>query len=90
MFLHQIMNQSWEQANRGGSLGLAHVAKNDASEAVLVYSELSGYRLYQALGNLYATPRVGLVFPNVDNGDFLYLTTTTKIVFGKDTAAVFP
>ena len=84
------MNQSWEQASRGGSLGFVHVANNDASKAVLVYSKLSGYRLYQALGNLYATPRAGSVFPHVDNGDFLYLTTTTEIVFGKDTAAVFP
>ena len=49
------MNRSWEQANRGGSPGFVHVAKNDASEAVLVYFELSGYRLYHALGNLYTT-----------------------------------
>lgn len=84
------MNRSWEQANHSKSPRFIHVAKNNASETVLVYSELSGYRLYQALGNLYATPRAGLVFPNFDSGDFRYLTTSTEIVFGKDTAAVFP
>ena len=56
----------------------------------MVYSELSGYRFYQTLGNLYATPRAGMVFPNFDSGDVLYLTTTTEILFGKDTAAVSP
>ena len=76
--------------HRGGSPGFVRVAKNDASETILVYPELSGNRLYQTLGNLYTTPRAGLVFPDFDSGDALYLTTTTEIVIGRDAAAVLP
>ncbi len=76
--------------HRGGPPGFVRVAKNDASGTVLVYPELSGNRLYQTLGNLYTTPRAGLVFPDFDSGDALYLTTTTEIVIGKDAAAVLP
>ena len=75
---------------RGGSPGFVRVVKNDASETILVYPELSGNRLYQTLGNLYTTPRAGLVFPNFDSGDALYLTATTEIVLGKDAAAILP
>lgn len=66
------------------------VAKNDASGVILVYPELSGNRLYQTLGNLYTTPRAGLIFPDFDNGDVLYLTSTTEILIGKDAAAILP
>lgn len=76
--------------HRGGAPGFVRVAKNDASGTVLVYPELSGNRLYQTLGNLYTTPRAGLVFPDFDRGDALYLTTTTEIVLGKDAAAILP
>ena len=76
--------------HRGGSPGFVRVVKNDASETILVYPELSGNRLYQTLGNLYTTPRAGLVFPDFDSGDALYLTATTEIVFGKDAAAILP
>lgn len=66
------------------------MAKNDASGVVLVYPELSGNSLYQTPGNLYTTPRAGLIFPDFDSGDALYLTTTTEILLGKDAAAVLP
>ena len=76
--------------HRGGPPGFVRVAKNDASETILVYPEFSGNRLYQSLGNLYTTPKAGLIFPDFDTGDALYLTTTTEIVLGKDAAAVLP
>ena len=76
--------------HRGGSPGFVRVAQNDASGTVLVYPELSGNRLYQTLGNLYTTPRAGVVFPDFDSGDALYLTTTTEIIVGKDAAAILP
>ena len=76
--------------HRGGSPGFVRVTKNEPSETTLVYPELSGNKLYQTLKNLYTTPRAGLVFPDFDNGDALYLTTTTEIMIGKDAAAVLP
>ena len=76
--------------HRGGSPGFVRVAKNDESGVTLVYPELSGNRLYQTLGNLYTTPKAGLIFPDFDSADALYLTGTTEILFGKDAAAVLP
>lgn len=76
--------------HRGGPPGFVRVGKNDASGTVLVYPELSGNRLYQTLGNLYTTPRAGVIFPDFDSGDALYLTASTEILLGKDAAAVLP
>ena len=85
---HEELNMGTN--HRGGSPGFVRVAKNDASETVLVFPEFSGNRLYQTLGNLYTTPKAGLVIPDFDSGDALYLTATTEIVTGKDAAAVLP
>lgn len=75
---------------RGGSPGFVRVLTNDASGTVLVYPEFSGNRLYQTLGNLKTNPRAGLVFPDLDNGDVLYVTCTTEIIIGKAAAAFLP
>ena len=76
--------------HRGGPPGFVRVAKNNESEVVLVYPELSGNRLYQTLGNLYSTPKAGVIVPDFDSADALYLTSTTEILVGKDAAAVLP
>lgn len=76
--------------HRGGSPGFVRVAKNDTSGTLLVFPEYSGNRLYQTLGNLYTSPRAGLVFPDFDSGDALYLTTSTEVILGKDASAVLP
>lgn len=75
--------------HRGGPPGFVRVARNDTS-TVLVYPEFSGNRLYQTLGNLYTTPRAGLIFPDFDSGDALYVTTTTEILLGKEAATLLP
>lgn len=76
--------------HRGGPPGLVRVAKNEASGTVLVYPELSGNRLYQTIGNLYTNPRAGLVFPDFDTGDVLYVTGNTEIIIGQEAAALLP
>lgn len=75
---------------RGGSPGFVRIMNNDAYGTTLVYPEYSGNRLYQTLGNLQTTPKAGLVFPNFDNGDVLYLTGTTEIVIGEEAATLLP
>ena len=75
---------------RGGPPGFVRVITNDSSETVLVYPEYSGNRLYQTLGNLYTTPEAGLVFPDFETGDVLYITGTTEIMFGKGAAEILP
>ncbi len=76
--------------HRGGPPGFVRVSRNDAGGTVLVYPELSGNRLYQTLGNLCINPKAGLVFPDFDTGDILYVTGITEIVLDKDAAAILP
>ena len=92
MFFITASNQgsSMSTNHRGGPPGFVRVARNDECGAVLVYPELSGNRLYQTLGNLYTTPKAGMIFPDFDSGDALYITGTTEILFGKNAAAVLP
>lgn len=83
--------------HRGGSPGFVRVVQNSSSdrhdgggETVLVYPEYSGNRLYQTLGNLVLTSRAGLVFPDFDTGDALFVTGTTEILVGSEAAALLP
>ncbi|KAL8970566.1 MAG: hypothetical protein Q9183_001457 [Haloplaca sp. 2 TL-2023] len=75
---------------RGGPRGFIRVFQNDDSGTILVYPEYSGNRLYQTLGNLSVTPKAGIVVPDLDNGDVLYMTATTEILIGKDAATLLP
>lgn len=76
--------------HRGGPPGFVRVLSNEASGAVLVYPEYSGNRLYQTLGNLRTTPKAGLVFPDFDTGNVLYVTGNAEILVGKDAASILP
>lgn len=76
--------------HRGGAPGFVRVVRNDASGAVLAYPEYSGNRLYQTLGNLQTNPRTGLVFPDFETGDVLYVTGTTEVLVGKQAAVLLP
>jgi NAD(P)H-flavin reductase len=76
--------------HRGGPPGFVRVISNDANQCSLVYPEYSGNRLYQTLGNLMTTPRAGLVFPDFDTGDVLYITGTAEILVGEDANELLP
>jgi NAD(P)H-flavin reductase len=74
--------------HRGGPAGFVRILSNDENGLTIVYPEYSGNRLYQTLGNLRKTPQAGLVFPDFDTGDVLYVTGTTDILTGKDASAL--
>lgn len=76
--------------HRGGPPGFVRVVHNDASITSILFPEYSGNRLYQTLGNLHACPRAGLVVPDFDNQNVLYMTGTTEIIVGKAAAALLP
>jgi len=63
---------------------------NTATHHELIWPEYSGNRLYQTLGNLFTTPKAGLVIPDLATGDALYVTGTTTLHFGADAAALIP
>ncbi len=76
--------------NRGGPPGFVRVCSNDDSGAEIIWPEYSGNKLYATLGNLQSTPRAGLVFPDFETGDVLYLTGRTQVLFGSEAADILP
>lgn len=74
--------------HRGGPPGFVRVLSNNENSCILTYPEYSGNRLYQTLGNLKTTPLAGLVFPDFDTGDVLYVTGQTEILVGKEANAL--
>jgi hypothetical protein len=92
---------SMDVNHRGGAPGFLRLFRNrepnvdsEGGEAdggvALVYPEFSGNRLYQTLGNLQEDPVAGLVVPNFETGDVLYLTGRTTILVAERAAAYMP
>ena len=69
---------------RGGPQGFIRVLQPDDEDepSTIVWPEYSGNNLYQTLGNLESTPQAGLVIPNFETGDVLYVTGTTETLVG--------
>lgn len=75
---------------RGGPPGFVRVQCNDDSGTVLVWPEYSGNNLYQTLGNLQTSPKAGLVFPDFQTGNVLYVTGDTEVLIDKEASSVLP
>jgi ferredoxin-NADP reductase len=73
---------------RGGPPGFVRVQSNNDSGTVLVWPEYSGNNLYQTLGNLQSSPKAGLVFPDFETGDVLYVTGDTEVLIGKKASTI--
>ena len=73
---------------RGGPPGFVRVEKNDEASTVLVWPEYSGNNLYQTLGNLQVSHRAGLVFPDFETGDVLYVTGDAEVLIGEAAATI--
>jgi hypothetical protein len=76
--------------HRGGPPGFVRLFRNIADTVTLVYPEYSGNRLYQTLGNLQEDPVAGLVIPDFETGNVLYLTGRTTTLIGDKAAAYLP
>lgn len=83
-------NGNMDVNHRGGPPGFMRLFRNEASEVTLIYPEYSGNRLYQTLGNLQEDPVAGIVVPDFETGDVLYLTGRTTTLFGDKAAAYLP
>jgi ferredoxin-NADP reductase len=83
-------NNDMDTNHRGGPPGFVRIISNEETGAEIIYPEYSGNRLYQTLGNLMITPLAGMVFPDYDTGDVLYLTGVTTVLIGKDAADLLP
>lgn len=83
-------NGSMDVNHRGGPPGFMRLYRNEPGSVTLVYPEYSGNRLYQTLGNLQKDPLAGLVVPDFETGDVLYLTGGTTTLIGDKAAAYLP
>lgn len=84
MHAHEDMDLN----HRGGPPGFVRIESNEDAGAVLVWPEYSGNNLYQTLGNLQTDPKAGLVVPNCETGDVLYLTGETEVIVGKEASKI--
>ncbi|KAK3316091.1 hypothetical protein B0H66DRAFT_277377 [Apodospora peruviana] len=89
-FLSTTNGETMDTNHRGGEAGFVRVLSNDAEEVVLVYPEYSGNQLYQSLGNLQVRPLIGVVVPDYETSDVLYLTGETELLVGGKAAEMMP
>ena len=85
MFLSTTSSDSMDTNHRGPP-GFVRVM----SPSKIIYPEYSGNRLYQSLGNLKMSPRIGISFPDFDTGDILYITDIAEILDGATAASTLP
>ncbi|KAK1975013.1 oxidoreductase FAD-binding domain-containing protein [Colletotrichum cereale] len=90
LFLTSEHGGSMDTNHRGGSRGFVRVARNDEGGVDIIYPEFSGNRLFQTLGNLKLNPLVGVVIPDFETSDVLYLTGSASILIGQDAAGYLP
>ncbi|KIX03952.1 uncharacterized protein Z518_07505 [Rhinocladiella mackenziei CBS 650.93] len=76
--------------HRGGPPGFVRVEQPSHIDegSAIVWPEYSGNNLYQTLGNLETTPHAGLVIPDFDTGDVLYVSGDTETLVGAAASSV--
>lgn len=98
-FLSSTDGKTMDTNHRGGPSGFLRIADEGGqppraveqqSALTLVYPEFSGNKLYQTLGNLQVKPLVGMVIPDFENGNVIYLTGRTKTLVGAQASAYLP
>ncbi|MGL6314105.1 hypothetical protein [Vibrio sp. WXL103] len=79
--------------HRGGTPGFVRLYQECIEENVTTFLTLpdhSGNRFYQSLGNIETDKQVGLIFPDFNTGDLLYLTGDAENLFDEDAEQLMP
>ncbi|MGN6527667.1 MAG: 2Fe-2S iron-sulfur cluster-binding protein [Burkholderiaceae bacterium] len=76
-------------SHRGGRPGFVGV-EQDADGEWLVIPDFAGNQFFNTLGNLLASGRAGLLFPDFETGDVLQLSGAAEVVFEGPRVAAFP
>ena len=79
-----------ETSHRSGPPGFVRLDANNEGSCILVYPGYTGVHLYQTLGDLSTSPQAGLVFPDFETGNVLYLNGTQEILVREDAIRVLP
>ncbi|CAO2647701.1 Nn.00g086230.m01.CDS01 [Neocucurbitaria sp. VM-36] len=85
-FLTTSTEHDADTNHRGGPPGFVRII----SSKQILYPEYSGNRLYQSLGNLQLNPKIGIIFPDYESGNVLYITGTTEVFVHADAASLLP
>ena len=56
----------------------------------LVLPDFSGNNFFQSIGNISSDGLAGIVVPNFDSGDLLYITGSARNLFGKAAQEIMP
>lgn len=83
----QAANQGVDVSHRGGPPGFVHVADNGQR---LILPDYVGNFFFNTLGNLLLNPRAGLVFPDFETGDQLFVATEAHIDWAPVNDTRFP
>jgi ferredoxin-NADP reductase len=77
--------------HRGGPKGFVRaIQPEDGSPTKLVWPEYSGNQLYQTLGRLFDDPRAGVVVPDFQTGDALFVSGKVELLVAEKAAALLP
>ncbi|KAF5024292.1 hypothetical protein F66182_3622 [Fusarium sp. NRRL 66182] len=87
-FLSSTNGKTMDTNHRGGSPGFIRVMRNEDDGFELIYPEYSGNRLYQTLGNFKVNPLVGVVIPDYNTANVLYLTGSASILVGEEASSL--
>lgn len=69
--------QGADVSHRGGKPGFVHID----SDSRLTFPDFRGNSHYNTLGNLELNPRAGLLFPDFETGDLLYVAARAEITW---------
>ncbi|KAK2590555.1 hypothetical protein QQS21_011757 [Conoideocrella luteorostrata] len=88
LFVSSTNGETMDTNHRGGSPGFVRVLRNEGGGVELVYPEYSGNRLYQTLGNLKVDPSIGIVIPDYETANVLYLTGRASVLIGEEASSL--
>ena len=77
---------NWQEAGRAAGVDVSHrggkpgFVRVDA-DGTLTVPDFLGNFFFNTLGNIAVNPRAGLLFPDFETGDLLYLAVTAEIVW---------
>lgn len=90
---HDDRSQGVDVSHRGGRPGFVRVASRssdngqdrrqsqDQDKSELLFPDFAGNLHFNTLGNISLCPRVGLLFPDFETGNLLYVTGSAEIIW---------
>ncbi|MDM7859189.1 pyridoxamine 5'-phosphate oxidase family protein [Alteromonas sp. ASW11-36] len=78
-----------DASHRGGNPGFVKV-ETDKNVTRLRFPDFSGNKFFNTIGNIISDPRVGLFFPDFDNGHGYFIQGRANVVWDEEVLAEYP